>query len=60
LEAGGNRDVTIRALPGLNHLFQQCTTGLPSEYGMIEETMNPAVLELVGEWILERVGAQGS
>ncbi|RME67501.1 MAG: alpha/beta fold hydrolase, partial [Verrucomicrobia bacterium] len=33
LEAGGNRDVTIRALPGLNHLFQQCTTGLPSEYG---------------------------
>src|SRR5262249_3702965 len=27
ISAGGNHDVTTRALPQLNHLFQHCTTG---------------------------------
>ena len=52
LAAGGNTAVTTLALPDLNHLFQHCTTGLPAEYGTIEETMNPEVLTLVSEWIL--------
>ena len=51
LEAGGNENVTLRALPDLNHLFQHCRTGALSEYGTIEETMSPAVLALVGDWI---------
>jgi hypothetical protein len=40
------------SLPGLNHLFQHCTTGLPSEYSSIEETFAPEVLKLIDEWIL--------
>ena len=49
-----NRDVTIRELPGLNHLFQTCKTGMPEEYARIDETMSPTVLLLVGEWIEQR------
>jgi pimeloyl-ACP methyl ester carboxylesterase len=52
LKAGGNRDVTTREMPGLNHLFQTAKTGAPGEYGAIEETMSPAVLTIIGDWIL--------
>lgn len=51
LEKGGNRRVETLEFPELNHLFQRCTTGAPSEYGGIDETMNPAVLEKLTEWI---------
>lgn len=53
-EASGNPDVTLRVLPGLNHLFQHAETGSPSEYQRIEETFAPEALELVSRWILER------
>ena len=56
LAPSGNPDVTIRRFPDANHLFQTAATGSPSEYAAIEETMAPAVLELIGEWILERFG----
>ncbi len=56
LRAGGNRDVTVRELPGLNHLFQTCRTGALSEYATLEETFAPAALELVSDWIRKRVG----
>lgn len=52
LKTGRNKDVTTREIPGLNHLFQTAKTGAPSEYGAIEETMAPAVLTLIGDWIL--------
>jgi alpha-beta hydrolase superfamily lysophospholipase len=44
-------DVTVREMPGLNHLFQTAKTGAFSEYGEIEETMSPAVLTLVSGWV---------
>jgi pimeloyl-ACP methyl ester carboxylesterase len=56
LRAGGNRDFRTLELPGLNHLFQTATTGSPSEYAVIEETMSPAALNAVSSWILERFG----
>ena len=37
--------------PDLNHLFQHCTTGLATEYGQIEETISPEVLQDIAEWI---------
>ena len=49
LKEGGNRDVTIVELPGLNHLFQTCTTGAPSEYATIEETFAPRALQCPDE-----------
>jgi uncharacterized protein len=56
LRKGGNRDVTVKLLPGLNHLFQQCKTGALPEYETIEQTMAPEVLDLIAEWIAKRVG----
>jgi len=47
----GDRDVTIRTLPGLNHLFQSAATGAPAEYARITETMSPALLSLVSGWV---------
>jgi fermentation-respiration switch protein FrsA (DUF1100 family) len=52
LKAGGNEKVTILELTGLNHLFQTAETGLPIEYGRIEETISPSALEIIGNWIL--------
>jgi fermentation-respiration switch protein FrsA (DUF1100 family) len=51
LEAGANKDYEVVKMAGLNHFFQTATTGAPSEYGEIEETISPAVLNLISEWI---------
>ncbi len=51
----GDKDVTVIELKGLNHLFQDATTGSPAEYQAIEETMSPAALTVVGEWIASHV-----
>lgn len=51
LGAAGNTDIEIVELPGLNHLFQHATNGMPTEYGTIEETMAPDVLDRVSSWI---------
>ena len=48
---GGNTCVETVVFEGLNHLFQHCTTGLPTEYGKIEETIAPEVLEKMIEFI---------
>lgn len=42
----------VKEYPGLNHLFQHCTTGLPTEYGIIEETISTDVLQDIALWIL--------
>lgn len=54
LKKGGNKKYTILLLPGLNHLFQNAKTGLPGEYGTIEETLSPSVLQTIGDWILKQ------
>ena len=56
VQAGGNHRVKTTELPGLNHLFQRCTTGAVAEYSEIEETFNPGALKLISDWILETVG----
>ena len=53
LRSGGNDRVVIKELPRLNHLFQTSETGLPAEYGRIEETIAPSVLTLIGDWIAQ-------
>lgn len=45
-------DYRIVVFPGLNHLMQNADSGLPDEYASIEESMAPAVMELVTKWIL--------
>jgi pimeloyl-ACP methyl ester carboxylesterase len=53
----GKPDVTVRELPGLNHLLQTATTGSPREYATIEETMAPAALATVTTWVAARAAA---
>ena len=53
LKQGGNHYFTIKELPNLNHLFQECKTGLPDEYASIEQTISPVALEEIATWILK-------
>lgn len=53
LFASGNQNVTTMILPGLNHLFQNCETGLPREYGLIEETFDQKTLDIMSDWIVQ-------
>jgi|WetSurMetagenome_2_1015567.scaffolds.fasta_scaffold54298_2 uncharacterized protein len=52
LKSSGNKSVKTMIMPGLNHLFQHCKSGLPSEYGNIEETFSPEALKIISDWIL--------
>lgn len=47
-----NANLTIKRYSNLNHLFQNCTTGLPVEYGQIDETISEEVLNDIASWIL--------
>lgn len=53
LKIAGNKNFKTVELPGLNHLFQNCKTGSPNEYGEIEETFSPNALKIIGDWIIE-------
>jgi pimeloyl-ACP methyl ester carboxylesterase len=58
LKSGGNTNVTVKELPNLNHLFQTCDTGSPSEYAKIPETMAPSALAIIGDWVVGQTGAK--
>lgn len=58
LSAGGNADATVEELPGLNHLFQTCSTGAVSEYDRIEETLAPVAIGKVRDWLVKRLAAR--
>lgn len=49
-----NPDVTIMALPDLNHMFQTAKTGALGEYADIEETIAPVALTTIGDWVVAR------
>ena len=44
----------VVAFDGLNHLFQHCKTGSPTEYSEIEETISPEVLDVMIDWIKQQ------
>jgi len=52
---GGHKTFTVKELKNLKYKFQTCQTGAPREYGKIEEKIAPAVLEIIGEWILQHI-----
>lgn len=51
LSKGGNKQATIIELPKLNHLFQECKTGSPTEYANIEQTISPTTLVEIVNWL---------
>ena len=55
LKRGGNKNFTVKELPGLNHLFQTAETGSPLEYGKIEETISPLALDTITKWLQENI-----
>jgi fermentation-respiration switch protein FrsA (DUF1100 family) len=54
LASRGGDAYRVLVLDDLNHLFQTAETGVPQEHSRIEETMSPAVLDLIGDWILDQ------
>tara|TARA_R110000823_G_scaffold315693_1_gene450215 strand:- start:8056 stop:9777 length:1722 start_codon:yes stop_codon:yes gene_type:complete len=46
-----SKKFTLKSYSGLNHLFQECKTGTLMEYGQIEQTLSPQVLQDIAEWI---------
>ncbi len=55
LLTAGNSNTLTMILPGLNHLFQNCETGLLDEYGILEETFDQKTLDMMSEWIWQQV-----
>lgn len=56
LFAGENDDVTVKELKDLNHMFQECNTGMLDEYAKIEQTFSPIALTEISGWIKKQVG----
>lgn len=54
LKKAGNKKYSVMEMEGLNHLFQQCDTGLVDEYYTIEQTISPKVLDIITQFILEQ------
>lgn len=54
LKIGGNKQFETKKMEGLNHLFQECKTGSPSEYAAIDQTLSPAFLNEILRWIKTR------
>jgi len=47
--------LTAVELPGLNHMLQNCHTGLPSEYGHIPEAIAGSALAIMTRWIQKQL-----
>lgn len=49
------KDVEIKEIQGLNHLFQSCKKCTVREYGELEETFSPSALQVIGDWLQKNV-----
>jgi dipeptidyl aminopeptidase/acylaminoacyl peptidase len=54
---GGNKDVTARVLPDLNHLFVQDTDGFPGNYAQLPTPVliRTDVVEMITDWLAKRL-----
>lgn len=55
LEKAKNKNFTCQLLPDLNHLFQTCKTCTVAEYGQLEETISPEVLQIIAKWLEKNI-----
>jgi uncharacterized protein len=53
VQSGGNQHVDTARFENHNHLFQHSETGAVGEYSQIEETIDPAVLKILKDWIIK-------
>ena len=47
------KNLVVCKMKGLNHLFQHCKNGLPTEYIEIEETIAPEALEKIRKFVMK-------
>jgi dienelactone hydrolase len=58
--AAGNKDVTVRVFPKLNHLFLPAKTGAFSEYSTLSTSIvGDDVLKTMGDWLELKLKAKG-
>ncbi len=50
----GTKDLTTKIYPGLNHMYQHCTTCTQNESKELDEVFAPEVLDEIAKWILTR------
>ena len=55
MERSKSKKYEVRELPGLNHLFQHCTSCTANEYIEIEETFSPEALQLISNWVNKNI-----
>lgn len=48
-------EATVKLMPGHNHLFQNCTTGLVQEYATLTEDISPQTLTAVLTWLQQEL-----
>jgi uncharacterized protein len=51
----GVKKYSIREIPGLNHLMQECYYCVVGEYGALQQTISPKALEIIGNWLKQEV-----
>jgi pimeloyl-ACP methyl ester carboxylesterase len=56
LASSGSKDWSIVELPNLNHLFQPARTGSVAEYQQINQTLSPALLDTMSQWLRRVAG----
>jgi len=56
-KAAGNKDVTARVVPGLNHLFVEDSDGFPGNYSKLPGPLvvRADVVDLVTDWLAKRL-----
>ncbi len=55
LKKAGNKQFEIVEMPGLNHLFQECSSCTVEEYAKLEQTVSPKLLEVITQWLNKNV-----
>lgn len=56
-KSGGNKDVTARVIPGLNHLFVEDSDGFPGNYSKLPPpvTMRADVVKIITDWFVKHL-----
>jgi hypothetical protein len=55
----GNKDVSVRVFPKLNHLFLPAKTGAVTEYSSLgTNTISEDVMKQLTEWLAEKLKLQ--
>lgn len=51
LSKSKSKDYKVIVIPGVNHLFQECTQCTVQEYGNLDQTIAPKVLNTISDWM---------